>query len=200
MCLEYRAWLLIRELIVRTPLSTVAQLLNAHKFTTTIHKTLEWLAQKGASRKHIGGNNGEPNYDGLDSGSEQLSRKRKRDADTETWGRRNFPDSARLYTSVCCTLIQLQAIISDSSQGYVIEHLKAAMKKTSDEAASILGHSIRVVNYMNSTRKESGSIEDQIAWLTPMLNHWTAQVKFSSAKPDSADHVCPALLSLWFKC
>ena len=203
MCLYYKSWLLLRELLLRTPLTVVAGLLRDHKFIATIRATLHWLARKCASldlSDHPLGQTDSPHSNFTDSSPStlggsptevtQASRKRKRDATFASHVPQNYKDIARLYTSVCCNLIQLQDIAGDKSWGYAVELILAALRSTPEEAAAIFGSSLTIVDwllrneensYMTCTSStETSNIETSTtkhddAWLLPFVQYWRSQ-------------------------
>ena len=189
-CLDYRAWMLLRELVIRTPLTTVARLLSAHKLTGTIQSTLQWLAEKCRSipqdldRLYIEAIKSDPNLAvRLQEASQaspgslsQQSRKRKRDGQSKaatTWA---VKDVRYLYTSICCNLIEMQDIITDGYQGYAVEHLKAALRCPLEIAASILDCAAIIVGFLVSYRCDRSKMEYDSAWVLSMVQFWQSQL------------------------
>lgn len=203
MCLDYKAWLLVRELLLRTPLKVVASLLRDHKFIATVRATLHWLAQQCASldaSDHPLDQTASPRSECAGSSPSTLGaspievtqapRKRKRDGQSVSTVPQSHKDIARLYTSICCNLIQLRDIAGDRSRGYEVEHLLAALRSTPEEAAAILGSSLPIVDYlirneegtptteMSSTStsgKEISMTKYDDAWILPVVQHWQSQ-------------------------
>lgn len=183
-CLDYRAWMLLRELVLRTPLTSVARLLSAHKLTGTIQSTLQWLAEKCRSIPEdlfwlIEADMSDPNsaLEEASPGSlSQPSRKRKRDGQskaTTTW----TPKDVRfLYTSICCNLIEMQDIITDGSQGYAVEHLKAALRCPLEIAASTLDCAAIIAGFLVRYRCDRSKMEYDGAWVLPMVQFWQSQL------------------------
>ena len=206
--LEYKSWRLVRELLLRTPLETVAGLLRDHKFITTVRATLHWLAQRCASldsSEHQLDPPDSPHSNSADSSPSTLrasptevtraSRKRKRNAHLISHVPQNHKDVARLYTSICCNLIQLQDIAGDKSRGYAVEHILAALRSTPEDAAAILGSSLPIVDFIlrneedTPTTDTSGADTSTIdtsmmdtsttkyddAWISPIVQYWRSQ-------------------------
>ena len=220
-CLECKAWLLVRELLLRTTLTVVAGLLRDHKFVATIRATLHWLAPKCASldgSDHPLDQTDSPRTKFDDSSPStlgasptevtQASRKRKRDAQSVSDVPQNYKDVARLYTSICCNLIQLQDITSDKSRGYAVEHIRAALRSTSEETAVILGSSLAIVDYLirneenvsttNTSSTDASTMDTPMtkyddAWILPFVQYWRSQT--SSFGEDSNSKTCVSFFS-----
>ena len=221
MCLEYKAWLLVRELMLRTPLTVVAGLLRDHKFVATIRATLDWLAQKCASldeSDHSLDYPDSPRTKFDDSSPStlgespikvtQASKKRKRDTELVSHVPQNYKDIARLYTSICCNLIQLQNIAGDKSRGYAVEHIRAALRSTAEEAAAILGSSLPIVDYLTRNEKSTSttntsstdastvdtpSTKYDDAWILPIIQYWQSQTSYFEG--DSSFKSCVSVAS-----
>ena len=175
-CLEYRAWLLLRELVLRTPLTTVARLFSAHKFTKTIQTTLRWLAERRPSAGEVESCYAETNS--IDSSLADSSSTLREASPIDAGGNsqssvpQTYTEIARLYTSICCNFIQLEEITQDDSLGYAVEHLKAALKGAPENAAIILGCSAKVVDYLLRNRNENSTMENDCAWILPLIQYW----------------------------
>lgn len=162
-CAEFRAWLLLRELLALTPMSNIARLLNAHKFTATLQKTFNWLNGKSGHIPSLPVS--DPHEDATaiaDSSSATVepspidqpkkSRKRKRDGSQTSSLKRINPenDIERLYVSICSVIKQLFTLIGTSSEGsldFATEHLKSAFRSSPEQAAEILGVALRVASH-----------------------------------------------------
>ena len=207
--------------MLRTPLTIVACLLRDHKFVATIRATLHWLAQKCASlhgSDHPLDQTDSPRTKFDDSSPStlgapptevtQASRKRKRDANIVSDVPQNYKDVARLYTSICCNLIQLQDIASDKSRGYAVEHIRAALKSTAEEAAAILGSSLPILDYLtrneeststtNTSSTDASTMDTPSkkyddAWILPIVQYWRSQT--SCFERDSSFETCVSVAS-----
>lgn len=176
--------MLLRELVLRTPLTTVARLLSAHKLSGTIQSTLQWLAEKCRSISENLSRQRKADILGLGSGLQeapsaslpQQSRKRKRDGESKFAAIWTPKDVRYLYTSICCNLIELQDIIADGSQGYAVEHLKAALRCPLEIAASTLDCAAIIVGFLVRYRCDRSKMEYDRVWILPMVQYWQSQL------------------------
>ena len=172
----------------------MARLLSAQKFTVTVRATLQWLAQKSVSLDVL--KNLEDDTVPIDpvltdssladststvqeaypTGAPPASRKRKRNGTIEAPVPQTPEHIVRLYTSICCNLIQLQEIAGDKSRGYAVEHLQAALRSPPEDAAAILGCSARVIDYLVRNKDPISTSDYNDAWLLPMVQHWRSQI------------------------
>ena len=169
--LNFRAWILLRVLLLRTPLAGATQLLRSLKFMESLEASLSWLSERTRATLKTSVKKGNGHGESSDSSSPTLdsssnegrsSRKRKRgDAGTvDNQAMTSFSgghelaspgsDSAQvLFVAICCTISRLQRLceVSDYSKGYPVEHLKFIMRIPSEKAAAMLGHSVNIANY-----------------------------------------------------
>lgn len=203
--------------MLRTPLATVARLLSAHKFTVIVRATLQWLAQKSVHMDELDTLDGDSaSADPMSAnsslagssatvqgaspnGAAKVSRKRKRDGTVEEPIAQTHRDIARLYTSICCNLIQLQKIAGDKSRGYAVEQLLAALRSPFDDAAAILGCSARVVDYLVRHEELIPSLNYDHAWLLPMVQHWRSQMTCPEDDLNFPASVSSSMWPIWSK-
>ena len=65
--------------------------------------------------------------------------------------------------------------MSDITQGYAIEHLKAALKCPPDNIAVVLDCTAIIANYLVRYRCSRSKMENDSAWLLPILSLWQSQ-------------------------
>ena len=135
-----------------TPLTNVARLLSAHKFTASLQKIFKWM--RGQADHGTGQPNSPLSWDPAASSSETLeasttkrptkSRKRKRDDPQSGLLQNSIEDLGFLFASICSTIEKLQAITRGpiGPRDFAIEHLKSAMRSSPEQAADILGSSM----------------------------------------------------------
>lgn len=177
-CTDFRAWLLLRELIPLIPISNLARLLNAHHFTASLQKTFNWL--NGDIERLTISDSHEDAAGIADSSSatiepspiEQLkkSRKRKRDGSQTSSFKIINPenDIERLYVSICGVIKQLDTLIRSSAEGsqdFAIEHLKSAFRSSPDQAAEILGSALRVAIHLHDNHHPTMILGDSAHYL-----------------------------------
>ncbi|KAL8950346.1 MAG: hypothetical protein Q9222_003616 [Ikaeria aurantiellina] len=160
--LEPNVWMLLRELILRLPVSNLARLLRSHGFLSTLLKLLNLLdAHLQHDEKRNG--NGLPSTlpsttssdsRGADSSSATIeanpktsakSKKRKRDGTSTVSNHieeRVGINPPQIFHIVCDVVSELQALAQDESHGYAVEHLKIALQATPEQAAEILGKAL----------------------------------------------------------
>lgn len=166
--LKPKTWVVISELAVRTPLSSVARLLSAHNFMSVLRKTLLWL-QRQVNRvtesPDVGVEN-EESWDPPEDSSETLesssserrtSKKRKSDG-TEVTASEEAVSTATgafrvLCLAICGTIKQLESLTMDpeQSQGFAVEHMKSSLRTSPENAAHILGSSFYLTNRIIQT-------------------------------------------------
>lgn len=135
-----------------TPLTNVARLLSAHKFTASLQKIFKWM--RGQADRGTGQPNSPLSWDPAASSSETIeasttkrptkSRKRKRDDPQSGLLQSSVEDLGFLFASICSTIEKLHAIIKGPTgpRDFAIEHLKSAMRSSPEQAADILGSSM----------------------------------------------------------
>ena len=148
-----------------------------------VQSTLEWLARECSSLLEGSlddeqSRSSDSSYTLLDASpgsSPQTSRKRKRDGELQVVAPKTPRDIRYLYTAICCNVIQLQDIMSDMTQGYAIEHLKAALKCPPDNIAMVFDCTAIIVNYLVRYRCSRSKMENDGAWFLPILSFWQSQ-------------------------
>lgn len=219
-----RAWVLLYELILRSYPKKVAHLLQEFKFIQTLRDTLQWL-QENFDQKHIfsyaKNQNGthlsfsETSSNATDSSSTEGStaRKRKRDG-TEVSPKRSAPRYSfaldQLYIEICGAVRCLQRIVAtlEDHHDYDAEHMKFALRSSSDEAASILGNSMYLANQILQSSKRlshrkrvlaTALSEDDLDNITlrtgilPMIDLWKDCSAGRQGIADDPDEVSPTL-------
>lgn len=180
-CADFRAWLLLRELLVLIPMSNIARLLDAHTFTVTLQKTFNWLNGKVGRVPSVSTLYSLDNAAVIaDSSSATIepspvdqpkkSRKRKRDGSQTSSLKSINPenDSECLYTSVCCVIKQLHTLTGTSPEGsldFATEHLKSAFRSSPEQAAEILGSALRVASLFIDNHQTTLILGDSACYL-----------------------------------
>jgi hypothetical protein len=164
-CLEYQAWLLLYELLIRTTLRNVARLLHAHKFVGTLQNTLQRVHEHAISQGNLADLYTEENMAVADSSSTTIeassveefskSRKRKR-VGSQVRGMQDKIelkyDTGLLYFAICRVVNRLNALVADlhdDSRGFAVEHLKATLKGPANQVAQILGTSLSLAHFLS---------------------------------------------------
>lgn len=159
---------MLQELTVRTPLTSVARLLSAHRFTSILRNTLGWL-QQHVNRVNLSpdvevGNEElfdppEDSPDTVESSSSRhrTSKKRKVDGTEVTASGEVVSTSTGafrvLYLAICGTVRQLQSLTVDpqQTQGFAVEHMESSLRSSPEDAAHILGSFFYLTNRMIQT-------------------------------------------------
>lgn len=166
--LEPKSWVMLQELAVRTPLTSVARQFSAHQFTSVLRNTLRWL-QKRVNRATVSPNLGVGNEDLLDppedssdtvesSSSERETSKKRKRSGTEVTAAEEAVSTATgafrvLYLAICGTVRQLESLTMDpeQTQGFAVEHMKSSLRSSPEGAAHILGSSLYLTNRIIQT-------------------------------------------------
>ena len=161
--LKPKSWAMLQELVIRTPLTSVARQLSAQQVTSILRNTLHWL-QERVNRVIVSLELGTGNEELLDrpedssdtvqsSSSERgTSKKRKRDG-TEVTASEAAVSTAIgtfmvLYPAISGTVRQLESLTMDleRKQGFAVEHMKSSLRSSPEDAAHILGSSFYLMN------------------------------------------------------
>jgi len=167
--LHFKAWILLRELLIRTPLATATRLLKELKFINTLKETFNWLHENLdhdqlplSPRKGTNSASSDSGSRTESSASDEQTSARKRKIDgTEIVPHRESDGPTlvldTLYVAMCGVVKQLENFIIDAGHvlGYAAEHMRAALKSSSEEAAIILGSSIYLANHILQTPNRS---------------------------------------------
>ena len=167
---------MLQELVVRTPLTSVARLLRTHQFTRALRTALGWL-QKQVNRVKISPDVGAGNEELFDppedssdtvegsSNEFRTSKKRKLD-ETEVTASEEVASSTTsafgvLYLAICRAVRQLQSSTMDpgQTQGFAVEHMKSSLRSSPEDAAHILGSSFYLTNRIIQTTQRHWSQE-----------------------------------------
>ena len=204
-CLNFRAWLLLRALLLLTPLTKVASLLNTFKFTLIVKNSILWLQQKIDQENDLHFQESDDALATVESSSATLepspvkaphrSRKRKRD---DTSISLNWilpvvdPDVKRLFGSICCTMREVDALMNDmpdQSRGFAVEYMKAALKSSAESAAAILGGSFSITNFL-LRRSCEPLVDSYDTCINPMLTLWNLRFQAKDDPSGYSDLVC----------
>ncbi|KAL6715509.1 hypothetical protein ACLMJK_006470 [Lecanora helva] len=198
-----KAWLLLRELLVRTPMAAVARLIKEHTLINSLRRTIEWLygrccrvakSTQSPDDQLIDDIPGDL-FDPMESSfiRPNESRKRKRDEDksppaSPLYATKPyiFRRTCSLFTAVCGVFAQLDELASDECQkkGFVVEHLRFAMKSSLEEAAIILGKSLYITNQiLRSAYQSSFKRTFYMNWakstetphIMPLIDFWSSR-------------------------
>jgi len=200
--LSIRAWILLRVLLIRTPLTNAARLLKEHKFIKTLKETFHWLhenfnqeqlssyPQDSARSKSSESGRGS----GSSSSDEQTTgRKHKRDGTEISLHRESDGPVVvldTLFVAICGVVRQLENFIIDPGHvhKYAAEHMRAALKSSPEETAIMLGSSMYLVNHIlqapnrsrrrnrkTSTWASQKSLEDTVykSCISSMIEFWS---------------------------
>lgn len=221
--LHFKAWILLRELLIRTTLATAARLLKEFKFINTLKETFHWLQENFDRDRLPSSPQDGTGSDSSQSGSETESstsdeqtsaRKRKIDGNEIVPHRESDgPDLAldTLYAAICTVVKQLKDFIIDPEDvlGYAAEHMRAALKSSPEEAAVILGSSIYLANRIlqtpnrnhrrnrrSSTRSSPKTLEETAfeSCISPMIEFWNLRFPGGHGSIDEAQNVNSAIL------
>lgn len=160
--LYFKAWILLRELLIRTPLTNAARLLKEHKFVNTLKETFQWLYGNYDQAQLLcyledgtisNPSNVSPESGNSSSDEQTTARKRKVDGTESVPHRKSDGPTVALdtlYVTICGVIRQLEYFIIDPGHvyGYAAEHMRAALKSSPDEASIILGASMYLVNHI----------------------------------------------------
>lgn len=150
---------------MRTSLTNAARLLNAHKFTVLLQKIFKWM--RGQADCGTAQPNFPLSWDPAASSSDTIetsanerptnSRKRKRDDPQSGSLQKSIGDLGFLFTSICSTIVKLQAMINGPTRlrDFAIEHLKSAIRSSSEQAADILGSSMVLASLIFDKENQS---------------------------------------------
>ena len=143
----------------------MARLLNAHNFLRILQNTLRQLHDHAIDQTNLSDVRIDENLETVDSSSTTVeassihepkkSRKRKR-TESQVFEVKddhvsNY-DIERSYFSVCRVIRRLNLFVTDlhdSSQGFVIEYLKASLNGPPVQLAEILGKSLQLANFLS---------------------------------------------------
>ena len=160
--------MVIQELVIRTPLTSVARLLCAHQFTSVLRNTLGWLQRQViraivspdvefGNEELFDSREGSSDDAGSSSNGPRTSKKRKLDG-TEVTASEEAVSTATgafrvVYLAICGTISQLQTFIIDPEQthGFAVEHMKSSLRSSPEDAAHILGSSCYLTNRLIQT-------------------------------------------------
>ena len=150
---------------MRTPITSVARLLNTHGFINILRNTLEWL-QKQVNRAAVSSDVADGNEElfdwaedssdtvGSSSEEQRTSKKRKLDG-TEITASEDIVSTATgafrvLYLAICGNVRQLQSLTMnvEPNKEFAVEHLKSCLRSSPEDAAQILGSSFHLTNCM----------------------------------------------------
>ena len=185
--------------MARLPLTVVARLLSAHKFISTIEKTLNWLRSYvlnppsvALASDHEGFSEAPLSRESSSSTTVQempsiagkKSKKRKRgQVEPEILTARNAAvlDPVLLYVSICSVLSQVEAPNnrkSEEVENFAIEHIKAAIKASIEQSSEILGSSLEIIAQILRDANSSDPSVTYDVFLKPVLYIWSSRSIF----------------------
>lgn len=186
--LNPQAWLLLSELIACTPLATTSRLLNTFKFPILLRDTLQYLQELAVHKESTGADHSiNPSVAETSSatlGTAQAeggrkSKKRKRDGEQSIPTALRTQDICGIFVSILSTLILLLDLAngpSAASQGFAVEHLKAALKTSPDDATDLLSSAFTIVNAILLAESDDPgrNILDEvlISLISSTINYW----------------------------
>ncbi|KAL9612018.1 MAG: hypothetical protein Q9167_003384 [Letrouitia subvulpina] len=177
-CLEPKAWILFRRLVVRLPIFNIARRLKAEGFAKILLKTFQQLKKRLDNADTPP--NGQHGEDSTAAGP-QKSRKRKRDephVDLQQRLANKTLDASLLCRSIILAVKELQSLtveLPDRSRGYAIEHMKSALRALPEHSASIFGTFISIVTQIRSRSSSTPVSDDTLdieECLPPMIAIW----------------------------
>lgn len=189
-CVILESWILLYELIIRTTLRNTARLLNAHQFTVTLEKTLQWLNAQSTNLTDFAAHTNKNDVATTETSliakplsiSGRGSKKRKRNGlqTAAENDRSSFEINLELlYMSICSVVKRLVTLIDDLSagpHGFVLEYLRNTLKTTPMAGAIILGSSTAladkiVANGVGARSYEKAQIVE--ACVSCVIDFWT---------------------------
>ncbi len=199
-CLEFKAWLLLRSLVARIPLTNVARLLNTYNFTAIVALTLQHLRQEFGLGNILSQQENEDVLATADSSSvtlevspteaPQRSKKRKRDGTSTSPSKPcsiASPHTDALYKSICSSTRDVEALtrdLPDGSRGFAVEYMKATLRSSPGKAAAMLGSFFATTDAILRRSKEYP--EDMFdGCISPMLAIWNLR---SDTEDDPSGH------------
>ncbi|MCJ1281448.1 hypothetical protein MMC26_000767, partial [Xylographa opegraphella] len=220
-CSEPKAWILLRIVVARLPLTVTARLLNAHKFMSTIQKTLDWLCLYVSDEYPAAlASNDERNrqvplsrqssssttVQEMPTATSKKSKKRKRgQPDPELLTEEGSPivDPILLHVAICGTLGQIAAFTNDKpgeAENFAAEHIKAAIKTPIEQGAKILGKSLKILAHIIGVPNNSSYAVNYDIFLRSIVDVWSLRSTFqetndgfNSAQAFSVHCLVPAL-------
>jgi hypothetical protein len=197
-CLNAKAWILLRIMLVRLPTTVSARLISAHKLVAAVEKTFKWLfsyvralelskLSSGIPLPELSSFSRESSVSATVQGSphpeNRKSKKRKLNQDGQPEMQRSQKPQAldvySLHVSICSVLRQLKARADSLTQeldGFAAEHMKAALKITTEQGSWIflgifecLQFELRAMTQDPKTGFNADIYEDLLA---PVLYLW----------------------------
>ena len=193
--LNIKAWVLLRVLLVRTPLAKVARLLKEYRFTDSLRKTLEALykystPKPGCLRQkaNFTGSLTDSSLNTVDGSLSDSgpSKKRKRGNTPSDGSVEPVSEGGSglrmLYLAVCGVIEQIEELCADSEngRGFPIEHLRFATRSFREEAAAIFGYAIYVANHI--IRDSGKGLSTKVAFPAPQADTADRSCVISVAK------------------
>lgn len=200
--LHFKAWLLLRELLVRTSITTSARLLKENSLMNSLQGTLQWLQENyneeqlaSSPKDHTSSELDESSNEAIESSSnEQITaRKRKFDgAEIVPHRSSEGTDIAldTIYVAIFAAVRQLVDIFMDQEHvhGYAVEYMRAALRSSPEKAATVLGGSFNLLNHIlqspmrnrhqNSTKRPTLMSQNRLgdtafeACVIPIMELW----------------------------
>ncbi|MCJ1381820.1 hypothetical protein MMC17_004931 [Xylographa soralifera] len=205
-CSEPKAWILLRIVVARLPLTVTARLLSAHKFMSTVQKTLDWLysyisndhpVALASNDEHLPKaprsreSSSSTTVQEMPRVASKKSKKRKRgQPDSESLTAEEVPvlDPILLYIAICGALSQIEVFTNDKpgeAENFAIEHIKAAIKTPIEQSAKILGNSLNILAQIISVPNNSSQAVNYNVFLRSAVDVWSLRSTFQETRDDS---------------
>ena len=190
-------------MVARLPITVAARLLSAHKFTHVLEKVFRWLDSAedptqslALSIEDLRTLQTTPSRESSSSATVQevpinigkKSGKRKRGSLEPESHEPKYPSSPDKYTlhlSICSTVKQVEVrthTISAGMDGFAAEHMKSALRASTDQSARILGRaigSLRHILQIKLHKEQLKETEVHDTLLRPILDIWDMQTRSS---------------------
>ena len=185
--------------MAQLPLTVTARLLIAHKFMSTIQKTLNWLcgfvakdypAALASNDDHVPEaalsreSSSSTTVQEMPTVASKQSKKRKRgQRDSESLTAEGAPilDLILLYTAICGVLSQIEAFTKDKpgeAENFAIEHIKAAIKTPIEQGVKILENSLKILTQIiGIPDKSKHAVSYDVFW-RPIVEVWSLRSTF----------------------
>ncbi|KAL9100324.1 MAG: hypothetical protein Q9163_004287 [Psora crenata] len=201
-CHEFNSWVLLYELIIRCPTSTVARVLKTFRYVYTLESIFrclrESIVRKLVKQKQCNGSGSEfeaSSSDTLVISEKSTPKKRKRDG-SEVLQAAPYPTHYavdKLFSAICGAvhhIIQLTQRHPERSPNYAVEHMKDALRAPPEVLANILGDAFFMATHFMQTplyrprQRNSSMLElakgleaiNYTSCLTPMIKLWDLQL------------------------
>lgn len=213
--LNPQAWLLLSKLIACTPLTTASRLLNTFKFPILLRGTLQCLQELAVGKENTGkdqltsssvADTSSTTFEIAQEEGRRKSKKRKRDGEQSMPTALRIQDFGGIFISIISTLdlvLDLANGPSAASQGFAVEHLKAALKISPDDATDFLSSAFTIVNalLLDEGDEPGRNTLDEvlISLVSSIINYWE-QSWFPAQNSDTYIQVSSVVFGLSLGC